>query len=366
MRSVSPLGKFQNEKAPPKKSAKNKKGYNKKSYGGVIQMIDKTMTNEDLAVIAQQTNDDNIKKECLQELYISNLPLIRQMVSKYVGQGVELSDLMDCAFLGIAAACRSYNVSKAGFFSFAKFHIQRECRELLRQSAFSFSVPSWLFIQINKYNTAVKYLSQAYKRSPTDNEICEYMEITKTQLNQIKAVTLSPVPLDSPLDCFDDDSVLVGDAIATDTDIEGETLDKMNSSRLASELWSFLQDKIEGRSYDMIRLHYCEGLTYDEIATKYNISRQRVQQIISDTFATLRNRESSLVRLLGELESIGVECAYKSSFGKFEQKQASCVEVAVLRRDEKKTEIIQKIENEKEKTQQIQRRRYWRRRGSAS
>lgn len=65
-----------------------------------------------------------------------------------------------------------------------------------------------------------------------------------------------------------------------------------------------LIDNLDSRSSTMVRMRI-EGMTYDDIATVFNLSRQRVKQILVSALSVLQRRINGVIQLHHDEESHG-------------------------------------------------------------
>ncbi|MEW5956489.1 MAG: FliA/WhiG family RNA polymerase sigma factor [Chloroflexota bacterium] len=140
--------------------------------------------------------------------------------------------------------------------------------------------------QAKEIESTIAYLSQDLGRSPTENEIADYLGISLEQYhNWLLNSNCTIVSLDRPIIFDDGEQSTLYDSVE-DTNMLTPT-QEMDNHEMKTELISAILALPE-REQMMISLYYNDGLTMKEIGQVLNVSESRVSQIHAKAMLTLR------------------------------------------------------------------------------
>lgn len=188
-------------------------------------------------------------------------------------------------------------------------------------------IPVAMMQRISSYNKYVReYASVHDGKRPTEEEIKKELKITDRQYsNMINAMAESyVVRLEENIDS-EDDSLTIGDTIASDENMEEDCIDR----EMAAQLWKCVDELPDDRKKTIVKQIYQENKTLQQLADEMCVSGARVQQIEKQTLQMLkRNRR---VRAIAEAYNYDCKFAYRSTVSLFKQKQTSSVEIIAMR-----------------------------------
>ena len=158
----------------------------------------------------KETRDILIKKH----LYIAEI-----LSKKYSNRGIEYEDIYQVACIGLIYAIERYDIDKGfEFSSFATPTIIGEIKKYFRDKGWTIRVPRRIQELSKKINNSKVYLSQTLQRSPTVEDIAEYLDYTEEEILEAMEASkvYSPQSLDITFDSNNDDkdinlSELVGE-----------------------------------------------------------------------------------------------------------------------------------------------------------
>ncbi|MCB0970788.1 MAG: SigB/SigF/SigG family RNA polymerase sigma factor [Acidimicrobiales bacterium] len=216
------------------------------------------------------------------ELVVSHLRLALHLARRFANRGISLDDLEQVASLGLLQAIDRYDPARGvEFSSFATPTITGELKRHFRDRGWAVRVPRRVQELHVRLNTLVPELSQELGRSPsigelaraaraTDEEVLEAMEAA--QAYRSHSLTARPA----------DDEDPVPDAPAVDDVGLSAAEDRL----LADELL----EKLPPRDQLLLRLHYLEDMTQQQIAERLGISQMQVSRTLRRAIAELRWR----------------------------------------------------------------------------
>lgn len=169
-------------------------------------------------------------------LYIAEI-----LSKKYANRGIEYDDLYQVASIGLIYAIDRYDISKGfQFSSFATPTIIGEIKKHFRDKGWTIRVPRRIQELSKKINNAKTFLSQELQRSPTVEDIANYLECTEEEVLETMEASkvYTPQSLDITYDSNNDDSDVnladfIGEEDARFTKIENidfltKTMEKLN------------------------------------------------------------------------------------------------------------------------------------------
>jgi RNA polymerase sigma factor FliA len=222
------------------------------------------------------------------ELIIEHLPLVKRVVAKMNSKNsqYEEDDLINIGVIGLIDAISKYDPKKkVPFEAYASLRIRGTIIDELRKVG---PVSRNKIDKLNEYYRAKEELENEFKRSPSEIEICERLEIGQKELSKLHETVhyLSNVSLDNILFTKDENDGNLLDVLEdrNSETPEEELISKENKKSLIKAI-----DKLKKREKTILNLYYVESLTLKEIAYILDISIPRVSQIHGNILLKLRD-----------------------------------------------------------------------------
>jgi RNA polymerase sigma-B factor len=227
-----------------------------------------------------QRDNDPRARELLVERY---MPLARKLAVRYRGLGREpFDDLLQVASLGLLKALDRFDPERGtAFSSFAVPTIVGELKRYFRDTGWFAHVPRGAQELALKVQEAEKAVSGRLGRSPTADELAQYMELDVEQvIDALEAAAAHhAASLDEPHDELDGESRALSDVLGED-DPRFEQIDaRLTITCAASEL--------SEREQQILRLRFYGELSQSEIAKRMGISQMQVSRILRGALARL-------------------------------------------------------------------------------
>ena len=241
-------------------------------------------------------------RKALEKLTQANLRFVVSVAKQYQNQGLSLPDLINEGNLGVIKAARRFDETRGfKFISYAVWWIRQSILQALAEQSRIVRLPLNQVGSLNKIKKEASRLEQLYERPPSLDELAESLEMPKEKIAEVLNITTRYVSMDAPL-VQDEETNFIDVFIPDDAPTTDQSLMKESLSREIERALSALTDK----ERDVINLFYGigghHGLTLDEIAAKFDLTRERVRQIKEKAIRRLKNssRSRHLKTFLGE------------------------------------------------------------------
>ncbi|MCD4731488.1 MAG: sigma-70 family RNA polymerase sigma factor [Bacteroidales bacterium] len=254
---------------------------------------------EEEVKLAQKIKNGDMK--ALEKLTKANLRFVVSVSKQYQKQGLSLQDLINEGNLGLIKAAHRFDETRGfKFISYAVWWIRQSIMQALAEQSRIVRLPLNRIGSINRINKAYAHLEQEYMRDPNAIEIANLLEVDEDEIKLSIKNSGRHVSMDAPLQADDDNSLY--DVLKSE---EAPNPDK-------ALIYDSLKIEIEraistltAREADVLRLYFGLNskipLSLEEIAGKYELTRERVRQIKERAINRLKqtSRSKMLKAFLG-------------------------------------------------------------------
>lgn len=237
----------------------------------------------------------NGDKKALDKLVKANLRFVVSVAKQYQNQGISLQDLVNEGNLGLIKAAQRFDETRGfKFISYAVWWIRQSILHAIAVQGRMVRLPLNKIGSINKINSLKSELEQKYQREPTSEELSKAMDVEESEIKETLKINTRYMSMDAPVNNDDDDFTLY-DLIGFNNNVLPDN--ELLKESLAKEINSALKVLSERQS-KIIKLFYgLEGqhpLTLEEIAEKFDLTKERVRQIKESAIRRLKQSTKHL------------------------------------------------------------------------
>ncbi len=218
-------------------------------------------------------------KDAKQQLVLQNSPLIKSLLKRYIGKGVEYDDLYQLGCLGFVKAINKFDPQyKVKFTTYATPLIIGEIKRFLRDDGtikVSRSVKT-LYVKIKKFLAE----KSGDPVPPTVEVMATEFGVSKEDIIFAMEASHMPLPLFNNAENDDGEEALsLGEKIVAADD--SHYVDNLMIKDLLS--------KLPNRERKVILLRYYRNATQSEVARQLNLSQVQVSRIEQKVLRTMRD-----------------------------------------------------------------------------
>ena len=236
--------------------------------------------------IAAANGDENAR----QIMITSNLRLVVKVAKTYIGRSSNLSflDLIQEGNMGLMRATEKFDAEKGFRFStYATYWIKQAISKAIIDQSRAVRLPAHIINELNKFNKAIRDLSQQYGRTPSDKELAEYLNVPVKKISEYYTISKEPCSLDVTID-EDEDTAMI-DLIADENATKFMDIDDLS---IRDTIYSVLNTLSEReRKIIELRFGFTDGRqhTLEEVGKEFNLTKERIRQLEASALKKLRN-----------------------------------------------------------------------------
>ena len=264
-----------------------------KSLDKYLQDIcsEELLTPEEEVQLAQRIKNGD--QAALDKLTRANLRFVVSVAKQYQNQGLSLPDLINEGNVGLIKAAKRFDETRGfKFISYAVWWIRQSILQAIAENSRIVRLPANQLGALNKLKKEMSKLEQELERPPSEEELAEMLDIPEDKIKAILGISGRHVSIDAPL-ASDEDVNFVDVLPNEDTP---PTDDKLMHESLSQEIERSLST-LTPYERDVIKMYYGIGLPHplslDEIAMKFNLTRERVRQIKEKGIKRLKSSSKS-------------------------------------------------------------------------
>ena len=216
----------------------------------------------------------------LDELFVINMGLVKNIALKFLNRGIELDDAIQIGCIGLHKAIKKFDFSfDVQFSTYAVPMIMGELKRFLRDDGMvkvSRSIKENSY-KINKFSENYK---NEFHRDPKITEIEAALKIDREDI--VVALSYSPSYDSIFTPISEDGSMTIADRLVYNENEEEKIVENLTLYKLLEEL--------PDREKTVIELRYFKEKTQSEVAQKLGISQVQVSRIEKKILEKLRSK----------------------------------------------------------------------------
>ena len=273
------------------KSITNRESESLEKYLQEIGKVDLITAEEEVRLAGLIKQGD---QKALDKLTKANLRFVVSVAKQYQNQGLTLPDLINEGNLGLIKAAQRFDETRGfKFISYGVWWIRQSIMQALAEQARIVRLPLNKVGLTNRVSRAYSHLEQEFERSPTIEEIAQYLEVDIEEVNAALSVATRHVSMDSPLGA-DEEGTLMDVMENENADAADKQL--MFRDSLRQEVQRSLS-VLTPRQKEVICYFYgigvSEAMSLEDLGERYHLTRERVRQIKDKALTKLRTFSSS-------------------------------------------------------------------------
>jgi len=279
------------------KQITNRESQSLDKYLQEIGKVELISANEEVILAKRIREGDQL---ALEKLTKANLRFVVSVAKQYQHKGISLGDLINEGNAGLIRAASRFDETRGfKFISYAVWWIRQSIMQALAEQSRIVRLPLNRVSSLNKIFKAFSELEQKYQRDPTVEELAEVLNIGSDEVLYDMKISGKQVSVDAPFAYGDENNLL--DVLENDHKTpDSELMDDSLCGEVQRALATLTQ-----RESDVISFYFGlngeNTMTLEDIAQKFNLTRERVRQIKEKATRRLRQnfRSKALRTYLG-------------------------------------------------------------------
>lgn len=233
-------------------------------------------------------------ERALEKLTTANLRFVVSVAKQYQGQGLTLSDLINEGNVGLIKAAQRFDETKGfKFISYAVWWIRQSIMLAIVEQSRLVRLPLNKVGSYTKLNKLAHKLEQEFEREPTLEELAEVLHLKESDIKDLTLGSAKHVSMDAPISNDGEEGTML-DLLEDDGK---ENPDKALTLDSLREEIARVLSMLTHREAEILAAYYglngFQPMNLEEIAERFDLTRERVRQIKERAIRRLRKVTTS-------------------------------------------------------------------------
>lgn len=231
----------------------------------------------------------NASSRAQHEFVGANFGLVVTYARRFIGQGLDMHDLVQEGQLGLIRAVEKFDWRRGHRFStYAAWWVRQAMARAIADQSKTIRVPVHLLESRHKLERVKRALTQQGIHDPSDEQLARESGLPIDKVKAIRGLVREPLRLEAPLG-DDGDGGQLGDLVA---DPRAPAPDEQIATEHMQAQTRSLLELLSPREQQLLKLRFGmdggPGQTLEEVGKSFNLSRERVRQIEAAALKKLR------------------------------------------------------------------------------
>ncbi len=243
-------------------------------------------------IAGYMANLNAIRQELLQarqKMIESNLKLVISIAAKFRNRGMSFNDIIQEGNLGLMRALEKFDFKLGHKFStYASWWIRQNIVRAIAEQSRVIRIPGHMINTITTMNLVEQRFIQEHDRLPEVQELADIMKVPCARLSAIRKMAWQTISLQAPV-AGGSENLVLENIIADDGNSDPSC--ELSRKVLYDKLYEMLGTLPEREQQIIIfrfGLFGHKPLPFNEISTKFNLTRERIRQLESQILADMR------------------------------------------------------------------------------
>jgi len=274
------------------KSITNRDSQSLEKYLQEIGKVDLISAEEEV-VLARKIREGDL--DALEKLTSANLRFVVSVAKQYQNHHLSLNDLINEGNLGLVKAATKFDETRGfKFISYAVWWIRQSIIQALAEHSRLVRLPLNRLTSIAKLKKAFSELEQEFEREPSNEELASVLDLTADEVERTIKMSTGHVSVNAPFNKEGEDGSLLDVLVNKDAEIADQNMTYSNSLSIETERTLSILSPRESQIVKMFfGINMTHAMKLEDIAEKFDITRERVRQIKDQAILKLRNNPKS-------------------------------------------------------------------------
>jgi len=256
-------------------SITNRETFSLQKYLREVAKLDMISSKEEEILTRRIRNGD---QKAMERLINANLRFVVSVAKQYQYQGLPLADLINEGNVGLIKAASRFDETRGfKFISYAVWWIRQNILQAIAEHGKLIRLPMNKFNMFARLKTESEQFEQTYEREPSVSELADNMQLAESDIHEAINVNQHHVSMDAQF--ADSEQTLCDVIVNSNADMADKELHLESLKKDIQNVLKILSPRQREIICALYGIGTEQSLSLEDLATKYDLSRERVRQI---------------------------------------------------------------------------------------